>query len=235
MINVPKSVWSFGRKALEDEVAAFKNKIEQHKETEGIPAPFSEYEIVQYIVEQNDSFLLEDELPWVWVPNGIGNKVFARRLTIGEEVSEGEFTVNFDPTDYILEDDGVSIRLETEEEKLPAIKNRRQLYINFKRDEYIASGVQFNGWSFDSDRASIDNLTAAVAFIKSAPDANLTPPSTISWRDSDNIDRDLTVEQLIMLGAAFFQKVQEAHFKARMLKDTIEICTSLEEVAAIDW
>ena len=121
------------------------------------------------------------------------------------------------------------------QEKLVKEKSARQRYINFKRDSYITSGVTFNGWAFDSDSRSIDNITAAVAFIKSAPDAGLTPPSTISWRDANNVDRDLTVAQLIGLGAVVFQRVQEAHFKARQLKDTIEICTSLEEVAAVDW
>jgi hypothetical protein len=234
MINVTKKEWAGTRQELTNKVNAFRVELENHRNTEGVPAPLSDNILIEKLASTSESFFLEDELNWVWISNGVGKIVNYRRLDLDEQPGNGETEVDFEPFEYVLEEDG-SIRTETEEEKLYKEKIKRQSYINVKRNTFIASGVEFNGWSFDSDNSSIDNLTAAVAFIKSAPDANLTPPSTISWRDGTNVDRDLTVAQLIGLGAAVFQKVQEAHFKARMLKDAIEICTSLEEVSAIDW
>lgn len=235
MINVSKDEWTGTREELEDAVAAFRLEIENHKKTVGVPAPLCDNPIVEKISESNGYFKLHSELKWVWSPGAVGQFVEYRRLDFDEQPAVGEFEIDYEPVGYVLDADGVSIRPESLQEKLVKEKSARQRYINFKRDSYITSGVTFNGWAFDSDSRSIDNITAAVAFIKSAPDAGLTPPSTISWRDANNVDRDLTVAQLIGLGAVVFQRVQEAHFKARQLKDTIEICTSLEEVAAVDW
>lgn len=232
---ISKSSWPFGRQELQTKIENFKKQIEDHKKTVNVPAPLAEYDFIEEIVKNNFNFILEEELPWAWKSNGILNKISYRKIFSGENLEKDEFEIDFEPVDYILDIDGVTIRPETNEELLPKEKQKRQAYINNKRNAYIASGVNFMGWKFDTNTSSINNITSAVAFIKSAPDAGLTPPSTISWRDANNVDRDLTVAQLIGLGAVVFQRVQEAHFKARQLKDTIEICTSLEEVAAVDW
>jgi hypothetical protein len=235
MINVTKEQWSGTRKELEDAVAAFKAEVEAHRTTVGVPAPFCENVLIENLANSNGYFTLESELKWVWKGVKVKAPVVYRRLDFNEVALPDETEVDYEPVGCILDEDGVSIRKETDSEILEKVKVIRQSYINGKREQDIASGVDFNGWSFDTDSRSVDNITAAVAFIKSAPDAGLTPPSTISWRDATNVDRDLTVVQLIGLGAAVFQKVQAAHFKARQLKDTIASCTTKEEVMAIDW
>jgi hypothetical protein len=234
-IYIHKSAWSAGRQALLAEINSFKEELENHKNTVDVPAPLSNYEFVEQIVRNNLEFVLEEELPWAWKSNGVGKKVSYRKVFSGESLESGETEVNFEPVDYVLDADGVTIRPETIEESLPKLIEERQKYINKERNKYIASGVTFNGWEFDTDTVSINNITSAVAFIKSAPDAGLTPPTTISWRDATNVDRDLTVVQLISLGAVVFQRIQEAHFKARQLKDLIATCVSKEEVMAVDW
>lgn len=235
MIKVTKESWAGTRKQLEDAVAAFKIEIENHKKTVGVPAPLCDYPIVEQLADTSEQFILHSELKWVWSSQGPKQFVSYRRLDFDELPKQGEFEVDYEPHGYVLDDDGVSIRPESDNEKLEKAKIIKQAYINSRRDNFIASGVTYNGWKFDTDNSSINNITSAVAFIKAAPDAGLTPPTTVSWRDADNIDRDLTIEQLIGLGAAVFQRVQEAHFKARALKDAIQVCTSLEEVAVIDW
>jgi hypothetical protein len=235
MINVSKNDWAGTRAELERAVVVFKLEIENHKKTVGVPAPLCDIPIVEEIVNSNGYFILQSELKWVWSSNGIGNFIKYRRLDFKESPAIDEFEIGYEPVGYILDADGVTIRAETEDEILPKVIEERQKYINKERNKYIASGVTFNGWDFDTDTVSINNITAAVAFIKSAPDAGLTPPATISWRDATNVDRDLTVVQLISLGAVVFQRIQEAHFKARQLKDLIATCISKEEVMAIDW
>ena len=118
---------------------------------------------------------------------------------------------------------------------LSVVKRQRQMYINARRDAVIAGGVTFNGWTFDTDPTSVNNLTAAVAFIQAAPGAGLQVPPSVSWRDAGNTDRDLTPAQLVGLGAAIFTLVQTAHITARALKDAIEAANSDAAINAIDW
>jgi hypothetical protein len=145
------------------------------------------------------------------------------------------FFTNFDPTGYVLAEGGGSLRLPTAEEALRPLQRARQQAINDRRDAYIAAGVEFNGWRFDTDPQSISNLTAAVAFIQAAPLGNFTPPASVSWRDADNIDRDLTPAMLVGLGSAMFARVQTAHAIARQLKDAIAAATSEAQILGIDW
>lgn len=120
-------------------------------------------------------------------------------------------------------------------ELLSIDKRARQNYINTRRDAAIAGGVTFNGWRFDTDPASVNNLTAAVAFIQAAPGAGLQVPASVSWRDQGNTDRALTPTQLVGLGAAIFTLVQTAHYTARQLKDAIDAAATEAAINAIDW
>lgn len=120
-------------------------------------------------------------------------------------------------------------------ELLGVVKRQRQAYINTRRDAVIAGGVAFSGWTFDTDATSVNNLTAAVAFIQAAPGAGLEVPASVSWRDATNVDRALSPTQLVGLGAAIFMLVQTAHYTARQLKDAIEAATTEAAISAIDW
>ena len=124
-------------------------------------------------------------------------------------------------------------------ELLGVVKRARQAYINARRDAAIAGGVTFNGWTFDTDATSVNNLTAAVAFITavSGPYGGppLQVPPAVSWRDATNTDRALTPAQLVGLGAAIFTLVQTAHLTARALKDAITAANSEAAINAIDW
>lgn len=130
---------------------------------------------------------------------------------------------------------GIPAQAPSAAELLGVDKRARQAYINARRDAVIAGGVAFNGWTFDTDTVSVNNLTAAVAFIQAAPGADLEVPASVSWRDAGNTDRALTPAQLVGLGAAIFTLVQTAHYTARQLKDAIETATSEAEINAIDW
>ena len=107
--------------------------------------------------------------------------------------------------------------------------------INSGRREEMRSGVVFEGNRYDTDPTSLANLTAAVTFIKAAPDAGLTPPATVSWRDADNVDHDLTYVQLILLAEAMFVHVQTAHATARALKDSLKGKQTAATIRAVKW
>ena len=172
---------------------------------------------------------------WAITPNGAGNPVGYRGIKNDSDLLPGEFASTTDPTGKVLADDGTSLRDPTTAERLAPLKRDRQNYINDRREVAIASGAQFNGWTFDTDERSVANLTAAVAFIQAAPDYGFPVPPAISWRDATNVDRALSPAQLVGLGAAIFTRVQTAHGIARQLKDAIEAANSEAAINAIDW
>jgi len=173
---------------------------------------------------------------WAITPRGEGEFPASRACTDNAALEAGEaFFTNFDPTGYVLAEGGGSLREPTPEEGLRPLKRARQQYINDRRDAYIAAGVEFNGWRFDTDPGSIANLTAAVAFIQAAPSYGFDPPASVSWRDADNVDRALSPALLVGLGAAVFTRVQTAHAIARQLKDAIGAASSAAQITGVDW
>jgi len=173
---------------------------------------------------------------WAITEKGEGEFPAFRACDKDATLAPGEaFFTNFDPTGYVLAEGGGSLRQPTMAEGLRPLKGARQQYINDRRDAYIAAGVEFNGWRFDTDPGSIANLTAAVAFIQAAPSYGFEPPATVSWRDADNVDRALSPALLVGLGAAMFTRVQTAHAIARQLKDAISAATSAAQINGADW
>lgn len=118
---------------------------------------------------------------------------------------------------------------------LEQAKRDRQDYINSRRDKYITEGVTSGGIDFDTDPASVNNLTAAIVFMFVGQALGAPVPSTVSWRDAANQDRDLNFGQLFALGGAMFTRVQTAHQIARQLKDQIETLDSVSAINAVDW
>ena len=221
------------RADLERRITAHAARLDAHRFTVGKPAPV-EAELVEELARSGDAFTLETEFPWAWRSNGVGEPVTARRVAPYETLAPGESLITTDPTGWIVDNTG-AIRAQTSAERLARAKRERQTYINQRREAEIAGGVDFGPWHFDTDPTSVGNLTSAVAFIQAAPGAGLQVPPSISWRDANNVDRDLTPAQLVQLGGAIFAKVQAAHFKARQIKDRIAAATTLAAIAAEDW
>lgn len=172
---------------------------------------------------------------WAITPGSVGQPVGFRGIKDDSDLQAGEFASSTDPAGLVLDSDGASLRAPTNAERLAPLKRARQNYINDCREVAIASGAEFNDWTFDTDERSVANLTAAVAFIQAAPDYGFPVPEAISWRDATNVDRALTPAQLVGLGAVIFTNVQTAHGIARALKDAIEAATTEGAIAAVDW
>jgi len=222
------------RAQLEAQVQWFTEALAAHALTIDQPAPLAGSDLVDELARSGVPFKLEAEFDWAWRSTGVGRAVQARRVSPFDPLADDEQVVSFDPTGMIVDDTG-TLRAETADELLAKARRARDVYINGRRDEFIAGGVQFMGWPFDSDPASIQNLTAAVAFIQAAPNYGMPAPEAVSWRDANNVDHDLTPAQLVALGAVVFGRVQQAHFTARALKDQIAAATTQGEVAAVDW
>jgi hypothetical protein len=111
----------------------------------------------------------------------------------------------------------------------------RQAHINRRREEFIANRVTVNGITYDTDDKSVANLSAAILFMFVAQSLGVPTPTTVSWRDANNVDRDLTFADLFALGTAIFTRVRTAHNMAREVKDRIEQLTDPSRIQAEDW
>ena len=118
---------------------------------------------------------------------------------------------------------------------LSEIKAERSEYINGVRNRKLAEPVIFQGNLYDTDERSVSNLTRAITFIQAAALGGETPPTEIPWRDATNVTRQLTVRQLVKLGAAIFLQVNTVYATSWALKDAIEAATTEAAVLAIDW
>jgi len=99
--------------------------------------------------------------------------------------------------------------------------------INAERDRRIAAGVNFNGKTFQSDPASIENIgnvaTAALSYIVSggSPDEMYwqSPDVPFAWLAEDNTLMPMTPQMMIEFGNATLAHKSAIIFAARALKD----------------
>ena len=176
---------------------------------------------------------------WAISSNGIGELVGFRQIRDDWPLADGEiFTTRADPKGKVLASDGLSLREESPADRLPAIKRRKRRELNESRDAAMLAPVTFSGSPYDVSPDIRNDLTSAVAFLHIAsayPAGSPDVPTTVSWRDADNVDHDLTEAELLGLAAAMFAQVQSAHITARALKDQVNAATSAAQVRNIDW
>jgi len=99
--------------------------------------------------------------------------------------------------------------------------------INLERDRRIAAGVAFNGKTFQSDPASIENIgnvaTAALSYIVSGGAADemywQSPDVPFAWLAEDNTLMPMTPQMMIEFGNATLAHKSAIIFAARALKD----------------
>ena len=160
-----------------------------------------------------------------------------RPIRPGWDLVAGEtFVVNIDPDGMVLNADLLSLRTKRPAERLRVIKARRRSYINNRRDRSLFDNVTYDGDPYDNNTIVRNDITGAVSFLHIAGVISFpSVPATISWRDANNVDHDLTFVELFSLAAVMFSAVQTAHGTARALKDAIEAATTERAVNAIDW
>ena len=245
MIIIEEWDWSGTRTALESANAEHRAALEAHKTTVGQPAPLAPSPLIEDLVASGEDFKLASELrAWAVMPNAPGDYVSVREIRVGDARFEGEMLVeDADPSGMIMDSAG-TIRTETPAEQLARSKRARRATINAKRDEAASATVAYFGRDWDA--GVLDRLNVAEAVISWQAVRSLPPAAradrpepvaeTLSWRDADNHDVELTFEQLAGLAAAMAATKRAAHLKARAIKDgAIDGAGSVAAVAQVEW
>lgn len=113
---------------------------------------------------------------------------------------------------------------------LPAAELKRELQarVNRTRAEKLTAGFEFDGHRYDTDPASLLNLTAVVA----ALGIGVPLPKDFVWRSADNISVQHTAESLSSLAAALLEYTNAVYARSFELKDRIETEESPQQVDA---
>lgn len=95
--------------------------------------------------------------------------------------------------------------------------------------------ADWNSDKWDANEATSARVANAVFMIQRAVARGVPVPPTIPWRTYDNLDRDLTVDELESMGFALFAAQQAVWAKQAALKNAIAAATTVAEVEAIRW
>jgi len=112
---------------------------------------------------------------------------------------------------------------------LDDFKSAQWATIKQAREYAEFGGFVWDGSLFDSDAISQQRIQGLVHI------ANLDPDMSVQWTLADNTVRTLTSADAIEVGKALAGHVNEAHMKARALREQIDAATTPEAVQAITW
>lgn len=89
---------------------------------------------------------------------------------------------------------------------------------NLERERrFLSVTVTMNGWVFDGDPISANNITGILA----ANSAGIPVPWPLMWRGADNINRSVSQADMVTLAALIMQRIQTIYAESWYLKDTI--------------
>lgn len=106
--------------------------------------------------------------------------------------------------------------------------------IHAERDARMGAGVAYNGATFESDADSRATLSEVLVTLRAAGDHGLTPPATLTWRDADNGDHELTHAQLAALALTMLGYCEAVFAAAAQAKDAIRMAATPAAVAAAE-
>jgi hypothetical protein len=112
---------------------------------------------------------------------------------------------------------------------LADFKSAQWATIKQARELVEFGGFVWDGSEFDSDAISQQRIQGLVHI------ANLDPAMSVQWTLADNTTRTLTSADAVQVGKELAAHVNEAHMKARVLREAIEAATTPEAVQAITW
>lgn len=117
---------------------------------------------------------------------------------------------------------------------LDEARTRRWALIKLQREEFIARPIDLAGvGKFDADPKSAENIKGAVQLAILAQAAG--QPWQVDWTMFDNSVRTLTAAEVIALGQALGQRVDQAHQTARTLRAAIEAAQTVAQLEVISW
>lgn len=122
------------------------------------------------------------------------------------------------------------------EQEINNLKQLRLNYITESRDlDLNALTCQWNNDTWDARESDSTRIANVLTMIEQANNQGIPTPSTIDWRTFDDQTKNLSVPELIQLGASMFQAQQVVWYKQAALKDQILAATTVAEVKAVVW
>ncbi len=122
------------------------------------------------------------------------------------------------------------------ESELEKAKESRLQYVTTKRNSTLLTlFTEWNDDIWDADEGTSTRISNVLTMIQQAASAGIPTPPTIAWRTYDNQDRDLTVAEMVQLGATIFLAQQIVWTKQAQLKNQIQAATTVQEVNSIIW
>ena len=116
---------------------------------------------------------------------------------------------------------------------LSELKENKKKEINQIREgKRFSEYVCYENDIYDVDELSQNNISSLILMMN----ANKLPStSTVIYRSKTNVNRTLTLEQLIKLGNQIGMKVSSIYAISWDLKEQVDKATTKEEVEAITW
>lgn len=148
------------------------------------------------------------------------NKVFYQSIGMTEQEVEQSFDGKWYLKGYAPQKTLEELKIEKREE------------INAARDAAEQGGFEYMDKIFDSDSISCQRISCAAQAMSLLP---ASEDNKITWTCQDNTTIDLNSSELLGLVGALAAWSNSCHIKATALKEQIENCQSVEELAQITW
>jgi hypothetical protein len=117
---------------------------------------------------------------------------------------------------------------------LDEARTRRWALIKLQREEFIGKPIELAGvGKFDADPKSAENIKGAVQLAILAQAAGQA--FYVDWTMFDNSVRRLDASEVIALGLALGERVDQAHQIARTLRAEIEAAQTSTQLEVISW
>lgn len=108
-------------------------------------------------------------------------------------------------------------------------KSQKWAEIKSARDAQEFDSFEWNGYLFQCDDISQRRIQGAVQL------AVIDPQFEIEWTLADNTAVTLSSQDMIAVGQALADHVNQGHVKSRQLRAQIDAATSEQEIAEIVW
>lgn len=154
-----------------------------------------------------------------------------RAVNSEDDALAGEIVVANIPKNAIWDATDGILRSMTEAELFAEFKANKKKQINAAREAALNAGISWNGYSWDSDVRSRDNITGAA----SAVSAGIPLPANFTWRTKGNQDVPITGADIIALAAVMLNHVNEQYARSWQRKAEVDAAATEADVNAVIW
>lgn len=244
MVIISRQEWGGTEEELELEVAEFHRALDEHRASVGQPAPRHAHPWVEHLARSGADWLLEapPRRAWAIRKRGPGEKVLARETREDGALFDGEELVYDDPSDKVLDPDGVTVRAERQQERLARRRAERWEEFKAMRTRLLNATLtcDWNGSTWQAREEDQKRLDSAVAKLEDPKLPALLPegitvPSTIIWRDQANVIHHLTADQGRVLSAMMLLAQRAVWVRSWDLDAALADARNVADVEALDW